>query len=487
MKKIKHLILIILLGCFMYGCATTSKVPFDYTTTKTYPPIDAKIKITTNIDYNHLKTIWSAITYSKPQTDINNLIITDLRRSIFPIIVENNSDINININIMLKFKDPLAWSFCFPIPVFGSVLGIPTNVLKGKIEIDLQIFSKEGKLIGSYFSKKEIKKNLNFYYYSSIIFETCLATTTTQIMDDIISQIDKDRYKIEEAIKQSKSIVSDNANIETEVGKISDKSTITKPKFYSDVDINIPITTSKNTYRFALIIGNEDYTSKQTGLKTEENVDFAIRDAEIFKEYANKTLGIPEENIICLNNATSIEMNRAVAKLNLIIKSLEGKAEIIFYYAGHGYPDPITKEPYLIPVDVTSTDLTYAIKLKDVYAKLTEYPAKKVTVFLDACFSGGGRNQGLLAARGVKIVPKENLLRGNLVVFSSSTGEQSSLPYDEKQHGIFTYYLLKALQEHKGSITYKELSDYLKEKVSIQSAIVNTKEQTPVTNVSIDI
>jgi len=219
-------------------------------------------------------------------------------------------------------------------------------------------------------------------------------------MDDIISQIDKDRYKIEEAIKQSKSIVSDNANIETEVGKISDKSTITKPKFYSDVDINIPITTSKNTYRFALIIGNEDYTSKQTGLKTEENVDFAIRDAEIFKEYANKTLGIPEDNIIYLNNATSIEMNRAVAKLNLIIKSLEGKAEIIFYYAGHGYPDPITKEPYLIPVDVTSTDLTYAIKLKDVYAKLTEYPAKKVTVFLDACFSGGGRNQGLFAAFG---------------------------------------------------------------------------------------
>jgi len=103
---------------------------------------------------------------------------------------------------------------------------------------------------------------------------------------------------------------------------------------------------------------------------------------------------------------------------------------------------------------------------------------------LDACFSGGARNQGLVAARGVRMKPKQDMLDGNVVVFTASSGEESSLPYKEKQHGIFTYYLLKKIQATKGNITYKELSDYLKKEVGVKSVLVNSKEQTPQTNVS---
>jgi hypothetical protein len=109
---------------------------------------------------------------------------------------------------------------------------------------------------------------------------------------------------------------------------------------------------------------------------------------------------------------------------------------------------------------------------------------RRVTVFLDACFSGGARSQGLIAVRGVKIQPKEELLKGNLVVFSSSSGEQSSLAYDEKEHGLFTYFLLQKLKESKGNITYKELSDYISQQIGIKSILINNKEQNPQTNVS---
>jgi uncharacterized caspase-like protein len=137
-----------------------------------------------------------------------------------------------------------------------------------------------------------------------------------------------------------------------------------------------------------------------------------------------------------------------------------------------------------MPVDVSGSDLQFAVKLNDLYKKLTEFPVQKVTVFLDACFSGGGRGQGLVAARGVKIRPKETLLSGNLVVFTSSSGDQSSLAYKEEQHGMFTYFLLKKLQETKGRVSYKELSDYLSEKVGLNSIRVNEKEQNPQTIVS---
>jgi hypothetical protein len=255
----------------------------------------------------------------------------------------------------------------------------------------------------------------------------------------------------------------------------------------SDVDEKIPVNSGKQPYRFALIIGNEDYSSYQTGLNSEVNVAYAINDAKSFREYAIKTLEIPENNVYMLLNAKAIEFNRDIVKLNLLAKNSNGKAELYFFYAGHGFPDEVTKEPYLMPVDVGGSDLQFAVKLNDLYKKLTEFPTQKVTVFLDACFSGGGRNQGLVAARGVKMKPKESVLNGNLVVFASSSNEQSSLPYKEKQHGMFTYFLLKKLQETKGKVTYKELASYVSEQVGINSIQINSKEQNPQVNISSEI
>ncbi len=115
------------------------------------------------------------------------------------------------------------------------------------------------------------------------------------------------------------------------------------------------------------------------------------------------------------------------------------------------------------------------------------FPSERITVYLDACFTGGGRNAGLIASRGVKVKPKEGILNGNIVVFSSSSGEQSSLPFSDEKHGMFTYYLLKKLQETKGDVTYSELFESLNEKISIESLLVNSKEQNPVINTSQDV
>jgi hypothetical protein len=114
-------------------------------------------------------------------------------------------------------------------------------------------------------------------------------------------------------------------------------------------------------------------------------------------------------------------MNQAITWINKIIQKEGGDAEVVVYYAGHGLPDEQTHEPYIIPVDISGSDLMSAIKLQSLYSKLTEFPSKRITVFMDACFSGGSRGQGLLATRGVKVRPKDDLLKGNIVVFTSSS------------------------------------------------------------------
>ena len=280
-----------------------------------------------------------------------------------------------------------------------------------------------------------------------------------------------------ESVGTMVAVVANNQNNAT--------TTITPASLFSDVDKNIPTIAIKNPHKYALIIGNEDYSSRQANVQKESNVPFAINDAKTFKDYCINTLGVEEENVFLLFNATAGEMASKIELVTEIVKRLGNKAELIVYYAGHGYPDEKTKAPYLIPVDVPISNLNTAIKLNDVYQKLSKTNAQKITIFLDACFTGGGREEGLITgARGVKIVPNEDALTGNLVVFSATTNDQSALPYKEKQHGIFTYYLLKALQINNGKIQLSELEKYVKEQVSIQSLKVNNKAQDPTIKLS---
>lgn len=234
-----------------------------------------------------------------------------------------------------------------------------------------------------------------------------------------------------------------------------------------------------NKNRFALIIGNENYSSFQNNLQSEQDVPFAINDANTFKTFAIKIFGVKKENLFYLNNATSAQINQEIDRIIKLVNLRGDNAEFIFYYAGHGFPDEKSKTPYLIPVDVTTSYLYNAISLDDLYLKLSNTKAKKVMVFIDACFSGGARESSLLVSRGVKVNPKITNVSKNLVVFTATSNTQSALPFKQQSHGMFTFYLLKKLKETKGDITLGELFDYVKYNVQESSLKINSREQTP--------
>lgn len=239
----------------------------------------------------------------------------------------------------------------------------------------------------------------------------------------------------------------------------------------SDVDKNIPINITTNDKTFAVIIGNEKYNN-------EISVKYAENDANIFKEYLSKTIGIPEDHLHLKLNATYGEMLGEIDWLNSVSKIFGKETKIIFYYAGHGMPNEGYNGSYLLPIDGRSTQPKTAILIDDIYATLTQFETKQATVFLDACFSGGAREGTLVSGRGVKIKPKENTISGNLIVFTAASGNQTAHPITEKRHGLFTYYLLKKLQESGGNITYKELGEYILKNVN-QTSIIRGTEQTP--------
>ena len=241
----------------------------------------------------------------------------------------------------------------------------------------------------------------------------------------------------------------------------------------SDVDMNIPETATTSEQTFAVIIANEQYTR-------ENQVPFALRDGEIFARYCHKTLGIPEKNIRLVKNATLNDMKFQLNWLKQILSVHNGAAKAIVYYAGHGIPDEKQQSAYLLPIDGYGSDPSTGFSLKDFYATLNNAPAKSVTVFLDACFSGAKRESGMMsAARGVAIKVKQEAPQGNIVVFTAAQGDETAYQYKEKGHGMFTYFLLKKLQESKGETTLGELETYITTEVKKTSLLNNNKIQTP--------
>lgn len=246
----------------------------------------------------------------------------------------------------------------------------------------------------------------------------------------------------------------------------------------SDVDIDIPVTGKKNPNAFALVIANENYDKAS-------EVFGALHDGASMREYCVRTLGIPEQNVIMANNATGNQTRDALATLGRRVKGATGPAEVIFYYAGHGLPDDATKEAYMMPVDANPLTISTLIPMKEIYASLGDMDAAMVSVFLDACFSGMSRdNTSINEARSVAIKAKEVRPQGNMFVLSAASSQETALPYKAKHHGLFTYFLLKKLQESKGNATLRQISDYVIENVRSVSNSVNQKEQNPTMNVS---
>ena len=247
---------------------------------------------------------------------------------------------------------------------------------------------------------------------------------------------------------------------------------ITRGSLVADVDENIPQTDKKNTNTFVIIIANENYQQVAS-------VPFALNDGKVFRQYCEQTLGIPAKNINYQPNATGGQIQAQIDWIRMRAEVLDNP-NIIVYYAGHGIPDEASKTAYLIPTDGIINNLKTCIKLDDLYAAFGEMPTGNVTVFMDACFSGSKREQGMLAsARGVALKARPGQPKGNMVVFSAAQGDETAYPYTTKQHGMFTYYLLKKLQDTKGDVTLQDLGNYITSEVKKQSVLENNKLQTP--------
>jgi hypothetical protein len=119
------------------------------------------------------------------------------------------------------------------------------------------------------------------------------------------------------------------------------------------------------------------------------------------------------------------------------------------------------------------------------YDALEQLPAKEIIVALDSCFSGaGGRSVLAKGARPLLMslqslaVPAENMK-----IITAASGNQISSTYEEKGHGLFTYFLLKEIQSRAKKDNTKlgigDMYQSIKPEVEQVARKIYNNEQTP--------
>lgn len=226
----------------------------------------------------------------------------------------------------------------------------------------------------------------------------------------------------------------------------------------------------------AVIIGNADYGRQGHDIP---NVRPAYADSDSMKVYAARALGVREGNIIVLKDATGAQMVRVFGSKDNPHGQLydwvrPGRSNVFVYYAGHGAPGLDGGSPFLIPADADAARIELnGYPLQQLYDNLAQLPARRVTVVLEACFSGLSQAGTVLGkASPVYVKVKAPKPADTLTVISAGAPSQVASWEENGSHGLFTKYFLKGMAgaadkspygNGDGQVGLSELNGYLKD------------------------
>lgn len=218
------------------------------------------------------------------------------------------------------------------------------------------------------------------------------------------------------------------------------------------------------------------------------SVNYARKDASLMKQYFVKVLGIPEENIIYLEDTEATKAKIMQQLRTYFPRSTEKDSILYVYFVGHGVLDEKKENPYLIPYDGDVRLLEQTnYRLQNFLEDLENLQIRRSFVFLDTSFNGfAARNNNMILPYAKLALGHDghlNVSTDKVIAMISSSGGQNSNAYPEKGHGLFTYFLLRGLRgeasKNRGSLmTLEELYTYVKGQVS-KVSLGRGMQQTP--------
>ncbi|NWF89720.1 MAG: caspase family protein [Ignavibacteriaceae bacterium] len=224
---------------------------------------------------------------------------------------------------------------------------------------------------------------------------------------------------------------------------------------------------------FALVIGINSYSGYWTPLKN------AVNDAEGLANILQTKYNFDEVFMLLDEQATR---RNIIHKFEWLADNTTKDDNVLIFYAGHGQFNKGLNKGYWVPVDAQSNSVADYISNNDVKTFVGGIPAKHTLLITDACFAGdifrGSKTESIKFDPNnmEKYYREVYRKQSRLALTSGGVEEVSDAGYND--HSIFTYYLLKALEENDKK--YFDANQLFNE---FRIAVTNNSEQTPMLQV----
>jgi hypothetical protein len=248
---------------------------------------------------------------------------------------------------------------------------------------------------------------------------------------------------------------------------------------YSPVSIRDP---REYPEKWALLIGIGAYDDSRI-----PDLKYSPNDARELYEVLTERGGFKKTNVRLLTDGAEAPDLRTINKAFSWLRRKAARDDLVLvYFSGHGAPETDLSgankdglRKYLIPGDAELSDLAAtAIDMYEIRRLFRTIEADRVVFFADTCYSGavGGRTFRRPGMRAINLTDEFlNRLtesKGRIILTASSVNEVA-IESDELKHGIFTYYLLEALEgrggvdmNHDRILSLPEVIRYVQNKVS---------------------
>ncbi|MBU6480740.1 MAG: hypothetical protein KGS09_09385 [Nitrospirae bacterium] len=241
-----------------------------------------------------------------------------------------------------------------------------------------------------------------------------------------------------------------------------------------DVDqIPVGATGFRQPHTYLISIGIGTYRDQQVHSRK-----FASMDAETVSSYFQSLGGLPASNVRLLQDWKALRPDIDEALLDWLPPHMNKDAVVIVYFAGLASVSS-TGETFLVPYDGTATTTSRSYPLKDLEAALSRLKAKQTVFLFDGIVSRMGSDSRTKIA-----LPQWNPTGSSTLHVIGTGGIGRGLEDDQHRHGLFTYYLLRALRgeadtNRDGDVTLGETVAYLSQKVLWASKANMNQEQRP--------
>ncbi len=238
----------------------------------------------------------------------------------------------------------------------------------------------------------------------------------------------------------------------------------------------------KPNQQWAILIGIEHYEKANP-------LVFTINDVSRLADTLRMRGGYRRDNMLELRDdavkaALAPNKTNIMDALSSFLQKPGPNDTVLVFFSGHGFRDKENKM-YLAPIDCDPANAAATgIPVAWFRDQIAACKANFKLLVLDACHAGSEKGEGPAENMGAKDLESFRDLEG-VVTIASSTADQKSQIWDDKQQSLFSYWLNEGLKGHadsdgNGEVDIDELNKYVHRNVTATAKRRFPRPQTPV-------